>query len=762
MKPTNHFLRDMLDLDAPEAANDVIYVASEPTAAKAVAGGAAVLTVPFRAINSGNFFTDESKPLRTFDVIVRAYGDSIVRVSCSFDGAALPDGVATDDSPMLQFHKSLAPVKLTVRKTAAGWDLVDPKGKVRFRVDTTRPPKTDWKHGGSNWPVAAEFSPTVFPDGKTPVRFQAYDQFFPMLHDSLPLAFAERDGRIDRTAFALHVAPGEKFAGTGERFAGPNLAGQTLVLENTDGSGVNSRRTYKNMPFYVSSRGYGVFMHTSAHIRLALASVSTRATSAAIAWPAVDLFFLGGGSVERAVYNFRRVSGFPANVPLWSLGTWMSRMTYHSAAEMDAVCDRLRKEKFPADVIHADTGWFKQNWNCDWEFSPERFPNTADWIATLRRRGFRLSLWQMPMVRSDNPHFELCRENKFVLPKRQAAVAGGSNFSNLRYDGHIDFSNPGAVSWYQGVLEKLLKLGASAIKTDFGEGIDMDADYVLPAELLHNLYGLLYQKAAYEVTARVTGEPLIFARAGWAGCQRYPLHWGGDSAATWDGLAGTIRGGLHAGLSGYGFWSHDVPGFYGNPDFMSNWPDETLYVRWTQMGVFTSHLRYHGTTPREMYHYPKAAPVVRKWLNLRYCLIPYLVDQARRVTASGLPIFRSMIFHHADDPAVWTIDDQYYFGDAFLVAPMTTPTGRRDVYLPEGDWVDFWTGQQVQGPVLLKDVKQPITRMPIYVVKGAKVRVYPELVQCTDDMDLKKAVTLTFDKTYKGFAKSVLGKVVKL
>ena len=430
MKPTNGFLKDVLDIDAPEAANDVIYAASEPTNAKA-AGGAVVLTVPFRPIHNHNFFTDESKPVRTFDVLVRAYGDQVVRVSCSFGDvtqASRPRSreESDDDSPMLQFHKSLTPVKLTVRKTAVGWDIVDPKGRVRFRVDTTRPAKSDWKHGGSNWPVPEEFSPTVFPDGKTAVRFLAHDQFYPMLHDSLPLAFAERDGKINRAAFALHVAPGEKFAGTGERFSGPNLSGQTLVLENVDGAGVNSRRTYKNMPFYVSSRGYGVFMHTSAHIRLALASVSTRAASAAIAWPEIDLFFLGGGSVERAVYNFRRVSGFPANVPLWSLGMWMSRMTYHSAAEMDEVGDRLRREKFPCDVLHADTGWFKQNWNCDWEFGPETFPNPPAWIATLRQRGFRLSLWQMPMVRKDNPHFEVCRENKFVLPKRQATLAGGS------------------------------------------------------------------------------------------------------------------------------------------------------------------------------------------------------------------------------------------------------------------------------------------------------------------------------------------------
>jgi alpha-D-xyloside xylohydrolase len=280
--------------------------------------------------------------------------------------------------------------------------------------------------------------------------------------------------------------------------------------------------------------------------------------------------------------------------------------------------------------------------------------------------------------------------------------------------------------------------------------------------LLHNLYTLLYQKAAFEITEKVTGKGLIWARSGWVGNQRYPVHWGGDSACTWDGMAGTLRGGLHLGLSGYAFWGHDIAGFHGLPNFMNSWPSNELYMRWTQFGVFSSHIRYHGTSPREPYEYPAIADFVRQWWNLRYALIPYLVEQGRQMVNSGLPMLQALIFHHEDDPMCWHIDDQYYFGNAFLVAPIMNDVGVRDVYLPAGKWVDFWTGEVLEGNCWLKGIKMSLEHMPIYAKFGAKVPVYPYSVQCTDEMDLTKAVKVVFDNQYQGFRNSILGTVVSL
>jgi alpha-D-xyloside xylohydrolase len=284
----------------------------------------------------------------------------------------------------------------------------------------------------------------------------------------------------------------------------------------------------------------------------------------------------------------------------------------------------------------------------------------------------------------------------------------------------------------------------------------MDAAYHgMKPELLNNLYALLYQKAAYEVTREATGDGIVWARAGWAGCQRYPLHWGGDSACSWDGMAGSLKGGLHIGLSGFAFWSHDVPGFHSVPDFMNGVVAEDMYVRWTQFGVFSSHIRYHGTSKREPWHFPGIAPIVKCWWNLRYALIPYILEQSRKATETGYPVLRALIFHHPDDKICWHIDDEYYFGDDFLVAPIMNSENMRDVYLPEGQWINFFDGTPVEGGRWLKDYECPLREMPVWVKAGSKIPVYPEKVACTDEMYLAKTREIAVDASFKGAWKLV-------
>ena len=296
-------------------------------------------------------------------------------------------------------------------------------------------------------------------------------------------------------------------------------------------------------------------------------------------------------------------------------------------------------------------------------------------------------------------------------------------------------------------------MGAAAIKTDFGETIDMEADYhSLPAGKLRNRYALLYQQAAFEATRSVHGdeETLIWARAGWAGCQRYPLHWGGDAECSWEGMAGTLRGGLHLGLSGFTYWSHDVPGFHGTPDFMNTRPTDELYVRWTQFAVFSSHIRYHGTGPREPYEFPEVADVVRDWWKLRYALIPYVKQQAEASASRGLPMIRAMLLDAEADPTCWHLDDQYMFGDAFLVAPVMNDHGVRNVYLPEGNWVCFWSGRPYSGGQWLLKHESPLHQMPVFVKAGAELPIYPSPVSCTDEMNLDNVEQITVDETFQG------------
>jgi len=757
MKSQNNLLADLLDLDTSEASQDTLWSVGMPHTVNAQDGYVGIeLDFWAQVLNEEGIMLAENAPPKRHTLWVSAYGEDIIRLTINFNGDELP---VDKNNVMLDIGETLKRLPLSVEENSNGWKVIDAAGKTRMQIDKQ---PLSIKHWSDLIPAPPEaLNATIYPDGLTAIPFESYDMFKPSQHESFPLAYIERNQRPHRAAFAFHASANEKIAGTGERFAPMNLSGRTLVLENADALGVNNRRCYKNVPFYVSNRPYGLLMLTSAHTRLSLADISTRVNQAMIEDGLVDLFVIGGRNVERILYNYRLLTGFPHDVPLWSYGIWMGRMTYFTADETRQIASRLRKEAFPCDVIHVDTGWFDQDWICDWEFSPRTFPDAQNYLDEMRSNGFRVTLWQHPSVSPQTKLYASALENKYLASNN--GVDSFSNFGGIGNAATIDFTNPRAAEWYQGLLEKLLQMGVAAIKTDFGETIDLQSNYQgMDAKLLHNLYSLLYQKAAFEITEKVTGEGLIWARAGWIGNQRYPVHWSGDSACTWDGMVGSLRGGLHLGLSGYAFWGHDIAGFHGVPNFMNSWPSDDLYMRWTQMGVFSSHIRYHGTSPREPYEYPVISDLVRQWWNLRYALIPYLVEQGRQIVNTGLPMLQALIFHHEDDPMCWHIDDQYYFGNDFLVAPIMNNDGVRDVYLPEGTWVDFWTGEVLEGSRWLKNIKMSLEHMPIYVKFGAQVPVYPYSVQCTDEIDLAKATKIVFDEQYQGLRSSILGRVVSL
>ncbi len=754
MKGDNRYMMEMLDMDLQESKDDLLRLAGIPIEAS-VAGNTIVLTVPFHAYKINKFFEAcEDVPSILHEVTIRAYRGGIVRVT--FDHAG--DLPLDDKNVMLQMAEDMETLPLHVDTHSEVWKITDGNGNKVMDIYTTLPPITPW---GKNKPqkVAPCFDATVYVQGSA-VEFMAHDTFTFGRFASNSLGYMERAGLPHRCMYSVRAAADAKFCGTGERFSKMDLSGRTLFMENRDGMGVNNRRAYKNVPFYLSSEGYGLLILSSAHIRLSLADVSTCAAQGLIEDNNVDLFFIGGENPERIVYQYRRLTGFPADVPLWSYGMWMSRMSYFSAEETFQIANRLRAEQYPCDVLHLDTGWFEKDWQCEWRFSKEKFPNPAEYIRKMRRNGFRITLWQLPSIGKDTIHYETAKKNGYLAPKEDR---GESDFGEVDWAGNIDFSNPAATKWYQDLLRPLLEMGVAAIKTDFGEEIDEYGSYhSIPYHRLHNLYAVLYQKAAYEVTKQITGEGIIWARAGWTGAQRYPLHWGGDAAGTFAGMAGSLKGGLHLGISGFGFWSHDVPGFFSLPDSMSTKPDDDIYVRWTQFGVFSSHLRYHGTHPREPYEFPNVCDIVREWLKLRYALIPYIAQQGTKLLETGFPMLCPLLMRHNEEKICWHIDDEYYFGEEFLVAPILSREGVRDVYLPVGKWVNFWTGECLDGGREIKNINSDLAHMPIFVKFGASLPVYPEYVSCTDEMDMQKTLQICFDENYTGFKNSLLGQYIHL
>lgn len=747
MRPTNYHLFDFMDFDLELSKNESLWKACKPTAVYEKDGDV-YITVPFqKQVLSNDMAADTSVPREEYTLILRQYSNKIIRLFCGFG-----DWEMTDQSEMLQFSERVQKLPLQVKAGDGEWTIYSVEGVRRAWINV-KEPKLD--HWSDLLPAPQEtLDVVVYPDGKREIHLAAYDHFSPPRYDGLPLAYCVKDGHKERATLSFECKADECFAGTGERFTKMDLSGHTFFLKNQDGQGVNNRRTYKNIPFYLSSRMYGTFYHTCAHSKLSLAHVSTRSVEFLSDQAMIDAFIIAGDTVEEILRGYRDLTGYPSMPPLWSFGIWMSRMTYFSADEVDEICNRLRAEHYPCDVIHLDTGWFRTDWLCEWKFNEKRFPDPKGFIHGLKDKGFRVSLWQLPYVAEDAEQIDEARKNDYIAPLTKQQASEGSNFSALDYAGTIDFTYPKATEWYKGLLKNLLDMGVVCIKTDFGENIHMDAKYKgMSPELLNNLYALLYQKAAYEVTKEVTGDGIVWARAAWAGCQRYPLHWGGDSCSSWDGMAGSLKGGLHFGLSGFAFWSHDVPGFHTLPNFMNSIVDDKVYMRWTQFGVFSSHMRYHGTNKREPWFYPAIAPMVKKWWKLRYKLLPYIYEQSKKATHSGYAVLRALIFEHPADKMCWHIDDEYYFGDDFLVAPVMNSEDCRDVYLPEGEWVNFFTGEHFRGGQWLNGVKVPLDEMPVYVREGAVIPVYPEDVDCTDEMDLDKSVTLKIDEHFRGIWK---------
>lgn len=558
-----------------------------------------------------------------------------------------------------------------------------------------------------------------------------------------PFSFIKRGADNSRSVNPVFsLMPGERIYGCGESATALNKAGQKLNLFVTDPQGPETPDMYKPIPFFLSNRGYGMFMHTSAPVTVDFGASYVGATKLFMADEVMDIFLFLGDPKE-VLGEYTALVGRPEMPPLWSFGTWMSRITYFSEAEGREVAKQLRANKIPADVIHFDTGWFGVDWQCDYAFASERFDNPDKMLADLKKQGFRTCLWQLPYFTPKNKFFpELVERGLYVRNGR----------GELPYeDVVLDFTNPETVSWYQDKLGNLIKQGVGAIKVDFGEGAPLDAIYSNGRSGLyeHNLYPVRYNRAVAEITKQLHGENIIWARSAWAGSQRYPLHWGGDAATTDAGFLGTLRAGLSLGLSGFCFWSNDIGGF------VTDSP-ENLYRRWLPYGFLTSHSRVHGAPPTEPWLYGKEfTDYFRKCAEMKYKLMPYVYAQAKKCTDSGLPMMRALLVEFPDDPGAWMIDDQYMFGESMLVAPMLEDGTSRNVYLPGKDkWIDYQTGKTYSpGWNHIDTAELPV----VIMVKDGTALPHIPVTQSTDNIDWNKVHWKTYksDK-FKGKARGSL------
>ena len=453
-------------------------------------------------------------------------------------------------------------------------------------------------------------------------------------------------------------------------------------------------------------------------------------------------FFIFLGEPKDILDEYTNLTGKSPMLPLWTFGTWMSRITYFSQQEGLDIAAKLRENRIPADVIHFDTGWFGVDWQCDYEFAHDRFPNPVAMLKKLKKEGFHTCLWQLPYFTPKNRYFKELVDNNMHVRN----AMGGMPYE----DAVLDLSNQQTVKWYQDKIAHLIQQGVGAIKCDFGEAAPFNGLYASGRTGLyeHNLYPLRYNKALWEAVRDNAGEGVIWARSAWAGSQRYPLHWGGDAATNDIGMMGDLRGGLSLGLSGFSFWSHDMGGFVtASP--------EDIYRRWLPFGFLSSHTRAHGAPPTEPWLISESfTDAFRRCAEMKYALMPYVYAQAKDCSNRGLPMLRALFVEYPHDAGAWLVEDEYMFGSQILVAPLMESGTSRTCYLPEGKWIDYQTGKVYEGGY--RHITAGEIPCVILVRDGSLIPHVP-VAQSTDKIDWSKMEL----KAYKADAAVCEGLVFK-
>ncbi len=493
----------------------------------------------------------------------------------------------------------------------------------------------------------------------------------------------------------LNLGVGECVYGLGERFTPFVKNGQVVDLWHEDG-GTSSEQAYKNVPFYLTNRGYGVFINHPELVSLEVASEKVERVQFSVAGETLDYFIINGPTPKEVLSRYTALTGRPALPPAWSFGLWLSTSftTDYDEATVTSFVQGMADHDLPLHVFHFDCFWMKEfHWtNLEWD--GRVFPDPEGMLRRLKERGLHICLWINPYIAQRSALFDEGMAHGYLVKRDDGSVWQWDRWQAGM--ALVDFTNPDACRWFGDKLRGLLDMGVDSFKTDFGERIPTDVVYHDGSDphKMHNFYTQLYNQTVFQVLeeARGRGEAVVFARSATAGGQQFPVHWGGDCTATFESMAESLRGGLSLALSGFGFWSHDIGGF-------EQTAAAEVYKRWCAFGLLSSHSRLHGSSSYRVpwFYDEEAVDVLRHFTQLKCRLMPYLWGTAVQAHTLGLPTMRAMMLEFPDDPACDYLDRQYMLGDSLLVAPIFRQDGVVDYYLPHGRWTHFLTGEVVEG-----------------------------------------------------------------
>ncbi|MFV0529609.1 MAG: alpha-xylosidase [Lachnospiraceae bacterium] len=528
----------------------------------------------------------------------------------------------------------------------------------------------------------------------------------------------------------LGLSVDELVYGLGERFTPFVKNGQSVSIWNEDG-GTSTEQSYKNIPFYLSNKGYGVFVNHPEKVEFEVATEQVIKVGFSVKGESLDYFLINGPSMKEVLMRYTDITGKPSLPAQWTFGLWLSTSftTDYDEATVMSFIDGMQERQIPLSVFHFDCCWMREFHWTDFIWDDRVFPDPRGMLERIREKGLKICVWINSYIGQESALFEEGKAKGYFLKRPNGAVWQWDMWQpGLAI---VDFTNPKAVEWFQGKLEELIDLGVDCFKTDFGERIPTDAVYFNGAdpEKMHNYYTYLYNKAVYDVLEKKKGkaEAVLFARSATVGGQKFPVHWGGDCWSDYESMEESLRGGLSLTSSGFGYWSHDIGGFESQST-----PD--VYKRWAAFGLLSTHSRLHGSTS---YRVPwvydeEAVDVVSFFTKLKLQLLPYLYSSAVFTSRTGIPMMRSMALEFEEDMNCRYLDKQYMLGESLLVAPVFNDGGMAKYYLPEGIWVNYLTGESVQGGCWRNEYHAYLS-IPLWVKENSVVATASGLEHAGDD-----------------------------
>ncbi len=594
---------------------------------------------------------------------------------------------------------SPAPGVIGVRTThLAGSVRRTPSFEVR---GDTGPPPTVRRDDSTIELSSGDLSLRVATQGPWLMEFRAGDTTLTRV-DAKGTGFVEDADGTHHMLGQLSLGVRELVYGMGERFTPFVRNGQTVDIWQADG-GTSSEQAYKNVPFYLTNRGYGVFVAHSGPVSFEVGSESVGRVQFSVEDHSLTYYVVHGAEPKEILDRYTALTGRPALPPQWSFGLWLSTSftTSYDEDTVNGFIEGMVERGIPLSVFHFDCFWMREFHWCDFEWDPDVFPDPVGMLSRLKARGLRTCVWINPYIAQRSALFEEGARLGHLVRRPDGTVWQWDMWQAGM--ALVDFTSPDARAWYADKLKSLLDMGVDCFKTDFGERIPTDVVWSDGSDPqgMHNYYTQLYNATVFDLLRRERGEgeAVLFARSATAGGQSFPVHWGGDCASTFEAMAESLRGGLSLGLSGFGFWSHDIGGFEGTPD-------PALFKRWLAFGLLSSHSRLHGS---RSYRVPwdfddESTLVARAFTRLKCRLMPYLYGAAAQAHDRGVPMMRAMLLEFPDDPTCHHLDTQYMLGEDLLVAPVLSPDGSVEYYVPEGVWTHLLTGRTVRGPVWRREV----------------------------------------------------------